>query len=413
MKNMWNTCIEFVQKYWRYFLAVLVFIAIILMTIFVISKKSTLDQNQSGVYEEFEVNAHPELNSLIENYYSNYAAGNVDVLTTYATPISDSEKSYIKMLSQYIEAFNVVDVYSKKGLEKDSYLVSVYVKEKFVGVNTAAPGLDFFYVRTNENGILYIDNVYSNFNQQEQENAMDADVAEVIDIYRQRDDTMTLKSKVSAELDSAFAADANLEKLVKETLPTKIGEWKAQNQAQKAQQQAIAQAKQKEAEDAAIKAQQDAAAAAAKAQQDAAEEANKTVVTIKEKVNVRASASENGDKLGTIEGGTQVTKYGEENGFTKIDYNGTKAYVKSEYVEAAAPAAPEAPAAQPAAATPVNKVIELTQSVNVRSGMSETASRIAGAIPGNKVTVIEEYPEGWSKVSFNGQEGYIKTEFLR
>lgn len=404
--NGWNKCIEYIAKFWRYFLAIIVFALIILMTIFVISKNSAADEKSSGVYEDFEMNSNVELNSLIENYYTAYSSGNIAAIQAYASPISNGEASYIQFLSQYIEAFNVVDVYSKRGVDEGSYLVSVYVKEKFVGVNTAAPGLDFFYVRTNSNGMLYIDNTYSNFNQQEQEMKMDPEIVEIIDIYRQRDDTMKLKDMVSKDLESAFKADPNLEKFVKETMPIKIGEWKAQYQAQKAQQDAIAKAKEKEAADAKAKAQADAQAAQIKAQQEAQENANATIVVITTKVNVRDSASEAGNVIGQVDGGTQVTKYGEENGFTKIDFNGQRAFVKSDYVTTVEQA-------QAVAAQGGGQTITLTGSVNIRSGMSETSDRIAGAIPGDTVTVIQQFAEGWTKVSYKGQEGYIKTEFLK
>ena len=57
--------------------------------------------------------------------------------------------------------------------------------------------------------------------------------------------------------------------------------------------------------------------------------------------------------------------------------------------------------------------ITLTQSVNIRTAMSETADRVGLAYQGDVVTVIMSYAEGWSKVSWNRQTGYAKTEFLR
>ena len=44
---------------------------------------------------------------------------------------------------------------------------------KFKDVDTVAPGLDFFYVRTNEDGSVYIDNLYSQYNLKIKENALD------------------------------------------------------------------------------------------------------------------------------------------------------------------------------------------------------------------------------------------------
>ncbi len=57
-------------------------------------------------------------------------------------------------------------------------------------------------------------------------------------------------------------------------------------------------------------------------------------VTVKENVRVRASASEDGEKLGTAYVGEKLEVIMKQaDGWTKIKYNGKTAYVKSDYVE--------------------------------------------------------------------------------
>lgn len=57
-------------------------------------------------------------------------------------------------------------------------------------------------------------------------------------------------------------------------------------------------------------------------------------VTVKENVRVRASASENGEKLGTAYVGEKLELIMKQaDGWTKVKYNGRTAYVKSDYVE--------------------------------------------------------------------------------
>ena len=58
-------------------------------------------------------------------------------------------------------------------------------------------------------------------------------------------------------------------------------------------------------------------------------------------------------------------------------------------------------------------VITLTSSTNIRSSMSETADKVGVAFAGEKVTVVMSYAEGWTKVTWNGKEGYVKTELLQ
>ncbi|SFT51267.1 SH3 domain-containing protein [Lachnospiraceae bacterium XBD2001] len=55
----------------------------------------------------------------------------------------------------------------------------------------------------------------------------------------------------------------------------------------------------------------------------------------------------------------------------------------------------------------------LSSTVNVRSTMSETASKVAVAYAGEEITVLMKYNEGWTKVLYLGKEGYVKTEFLK
>ena len=56
-------------------------------------------------------------------------------------------------------------------------------------------------------------------------------------------------------------------------------------------------------------------------------------VSPKESVRVRASASEDGEYLGTIYLGETYNLYENANGWCKIDYNGKVGYVKADYVD--------------------------------------------------------------------------------
>ena len=58
-------------------------------------------------------------------------------------------------------------------------------------------------------------------------------------------------------------------------------------------------------------------------------------------------------------------------------------------------------------------VITLSDTVNIRSSMSETASKVGTAYTGEQVTVVMSYAEGWTKVTYNGQTGYIKSSLLK
>ena len=176
--------LELVKKYRRYIAAGVLFIAMVIVLVKCTGSQKTPTEpvqdeqttDQADLAEEFQVDAVPEINTLVADYYKAYQEGDIDALETLAQPISDTEKSYIKLFSEYVESYDNLKCYTKSGLGEGEYVVSVYLEMKFKGVETTAPGLDFFYVRTDETGKPYIDNAYSQFNQSNMENSTQADV---------------------------------------------------------------------------------------------------------------------------------------------------------------------------------------------------------------------------------------------
>lgn len=89
----------------------------------------------------------------------------------------------------------------------------------------------------------------------------------------------------------------------------------------------------------------------------------------------------------------------------------------SEQLAAASEAAASEAAASEAAgnggeAANTEEIVVATTTVNVRSSDSETADKLGKVAGGEKLTRLEERVNGWSKVLYNGKEGYIKSEFL-
>ena len=160
---------------------------------------------------------------------------------------------------------------------------------------------------------------------------------------------------------------------------------------------------------------EEAKAAEEAAAAEAAEAANAKTKVTTDKINVRDAASEDGNLLGQLASGTQVTWYADENGWAKIDYNGTKAYVKADYLADVSGDSTQdtSQSTNSSANLSQGQEITLANTVNVRESMSETASKVAVAYAGEQVTVIESYADGWTKVNYNGKQGYCKTEYLQ
>ena len=60
----------------------------------------------------------------------------------------------------------------------------------------------------------------------------------------------------------------------------------------------------------------------------------------------------------------------------------------------------------------VVKKVRTTDVVNVRSSDSVSADKVGKAELGKEYKLLEEKANGWSKIEFEGEEAYIKTEFL-
>lgn len=364
--------------------------------------------------EAFEENTHPEVNELITKYYKAYAKGNTKKLAKLADPITDAEKSYIEVFSQFIEGYQNISCYTKKGMEEGSYIVSAYVDLKFKDIETTAPGLETFYVRTNEKGKLYIDNVYGQFNARMKEVPVDEAVAEFLNTYNKQADVVALQTDVQGRYEAALASDESLNTMVEQTMPDAITVWKYDQvaAAKKAEEEQAA------AEEAAKKAAEEEAARKAQEEQQAAELASAVTIYAIDNVNVRAEPSETAEILGKLEIGSQTTRLEEKDGWSKIDYNnGTQGYVKSEFVSTDASAVPQEPAPSEDTSAPKyyaeGAVITLSETVNVRKSMSEESDKVATAFAGEQVTVILSYAEGWTKVNYGDTTGFIKTELLR
>lgn len=414
-KDDTNHALKFVKDHIRYFAAGVLFLVLVL--VLANCADPVLRRGGDGVdsteiaediEEKYQVDAYEEVNALITQYYTAFAAGDITTLAALATPISVNEQSYITLFSQFVDEYQNIQCYTKSGLDANSYLVSVSMEIKFTGVDTTAPGLDFFYVRTNEQGALYIDNLYSQYNLANQENALDTSVQSLIYEFENASDVMALQSEVQTKYDAAVAADTNLATMIQTTIPNAINEWVTAVAAQNTQEPESTEILEETTE------------ILEETSTENPEETTPETETLAttDRVNVRAGTDTSTEKLGTLEKGTIVTRTGVEGDWSAIEYNGTTGYIKNEYLtydtaSVSADAGTDDGGENAAVSVAEGTVITLQDAVNIRSGMSETADKVGTAYAGEKVTVVMSYAEGWTKVTWNGQNGYIKSSLLQ
>ena len=152
----------------------------------------------------------------------------------------------------------------------------------------------------------------------------------------------------------------------------------------------------------------------------AARSLNKTgIVNVSSSLNVRSGANTSSKVIGSLSGNSKVTIVGEEGAFYKIEYKGSHGYVAKEYIKDVTGSnnnsnqgttTPEKPSTPEA--TQKTGIVNVSSSLNVRSGAS-TSSKVIGRLSGNsKVTIIGE--EGaFYKIEYKGSHGYVAKEYIK
>ena len=340
---------------------------------------SGADEIQPGLVESTNQNVI----DLVNRYFSALVAGDVDTIAQIKSNLSDTDRIKYQTQAQYIEAFEDIVVYEQPGPVEGSYVTFAYYKIKYVDIDTRAPGLTTIYICTGDDGSLYINS-----------DDWDEETTNYINEIAQQEDVINLFNQVTADYQDARSADVKLNLFVDqlaEMINTAIEN---------------ANATAAETEETTATAEQTATPA------------NETVV-VKEKVNVRKSDSTEAEKLGQVEGGTELTRLEvRENGWSKVDYNGQEAFIMSEYLEvksAADTAVPEQTETteQTETAPPsTGGKIKINESVRIRAQASTDSEVVGAAYEGETYDLIEKQSDGWCKISYNGGTAYIKTEFV-
>ena len=123
-------------------------------------------------------------------------------------------------------------------------------------------------------------------------------------------------------------------------------------------------------------------------------------------LNVRKGPGTSYSKVTTLSKGTAVTVHSTSDGWSKITANGVEGYVSSQYLSSKKPSSSNG-------STSTTKTMYVTPDVglNVRKGPGTSYSKITKLSKGTAVTV-HSTSNGWSKITANGVEGYVSSEYL-
>ena len=340
---------------------------------------------------EYTDDKKDEITQLLQNYYTAYVSADLDTLANIAYPMTDNEKSYIGVVSQYYETVSDITVYSKAGLENGSYFVSVENNIKFYGVDTVAPTLDFFYIATDDNGQLYINNVYSNFNRTYAEEELDSGIVSLISKYTSDSDFANLQESVQSKYDEAVNSDANLKEMLETTLTGAIKQWyttvRVDNSTQTTEQsteQTTEQSSEQQADD------QAATDQSSQATDQNAQNAQNTDQAAQNTADQNAQNAQNTDQAAQ-----NTTDQSAQNTADQSAQNTTDQAAQD--------------------TQPSEYAVQTTDVVNVRAIADPNGKLLGKLTEGVKLTAYGTYGE-WTKISYSGSEngvGFIKTELLK
>lgn len=350
-----------------------------------------------------EENAVPEVNELLQQYYQAAADGDMDTLNRLVNTYDEDTQIYLEKMSGHIEYYQNVACYTKPGPVDGSYIVYAYYEVKFKDLDTAVPGISPYLVYPKEDGSLYI-----------YEGDVDESVNAYVEEVSAQDDVIDLMNRVQVVFNEAVMQDDNLNNYLaqlKEDLQVEVGE-------------ALGEAESRTQEE---------TADAEETSEAPAKGGGKVRAT--DVVNVRASDSEQAERIGKVAVGDVMPLLEEKaNGWSKVEYDGKEGYIKSEFLESVDENSekgenPDADGAEEGAAEessseasqnsasgselPATGKIKVAETVNIRKSCSETADKVGTVFPGETLEIVMQQADGWTRVKYNGQTGYVKTEVLK
>ena len=120
-------------------------------------------------------------------------------------------------------------------------------------------------------------------------------------------------------------------------------------------------------------------------------------------LRLRSTPAAEGEILATASSGTNVVVLEEaENGWYKVNYNSVEGYMSGEYLDVATKADTD---------LGYGKVDADGSTLNMRAGASTSFASLC-SIPSGTVLELEGIYEGWYKVTYAGNTGYVSSDYI-
>lgn len=329
-----------------------------------------------------EKNETGEIFTLVATYYNAYALGDVETIKSISNYMSETDEIKIREMSQYIETYPVLEIYTKPGPMEGSCLAYVYFQMTVKDFTDVISGMETFYICTKEDGSYYLN-----------EGDVSDEELEYIREVNLQDDVVELYNRVNVECSETFLKNADLFYFIQEIVSDV---QKSTGEALAAQ---VAAGEEENGNDGADVNEPTEAPAEAPAQSAAPEVIYAKTTAA---VNVRGSDSEQATKVSKVSKGTKVQVLEQRpNGWSKIIYDGQEGFIKSEYLNIA----------ETVDASQFIGKVKATTNVKVRSEATTDSEAIGVLVGGDSADLISLEGE-WCKIAYDGQIGYVKAEYV-
>lgn len=331
--------------------------------------------------EPLQVDAYPAVNDIIRRYYDALQTNDIEALSSIRNYMDSVEVAKVNVKYEYIEWYDNIICYTKAGPIENSYVVYAYYNLKLRDWDIVVPGLMTFLVCTRENGELYIYDGY-----------LDQNITNYIYALSSQQDVLDLWSRVDTEYHEILDGNPeltsyidSLNQFIKDGIGARLAEDNYFDSTPEQEQP-----------------ENDVAVS----ENEITEPEEPTTFEVKASttVNVRASDSEQADRIGRVTAGTVLICNGHQaNGWSEVIYEGEIGYIMTRYLINVGDVVDESLA---------NGTVTVNETVNIRAEADIDADKVGVAYAGESFPLIGSTDGEWCQIIYNGQYAYIKTEFI-
>ena len=363
------------------------------------------EEEKALLAQDFTVakDAYDFINKAMADYLNALAENDQFYLKQSLFEINSNELDNIEVKSKYIDYYDNIVCYTQQGYEKESYYVYTTYDLHIVGIEQSVPAIIGLYYAKDSTGVYRI----------YKKNHMSPEVLENFYIAYMQQDVQDIYNQISLSYNETLENNEQLSDFMLSYHEIMNDDMVALNE---------------ERERLAVD----------EGNNDEQTGPKRERVKATTSVNVRSSDSETAERLGTVSEGSIIVRLEAKlNGWSKVEYEGKEAYIKSDYLQVVdddGNVVDETTTGQDDTTNTANndnnttnndnnttnnnknngetKYVTAKDNVNIRAEADIDSERVGFAYNGDKLELVEKMSNGWTKIKYNGKDCYVKTDYV-